>query len=80
MLTTAEVTDLIAGVGVKAYDQGNRTTFNLSPSRTPTEFGLEESLDSQPDLTVDLSNCVCMKEWCDIHFCYYVSSHKILNQ
>ena len=35
---------------------------------------------SEPDLTVDLSNCVGMKEWCDIHFCYYVSSHKILNQ
>ena len=31
VLTTAEVTDLIAGVGLKAYDQGNRTTLNLSP-------------------------------------------------
>ena len=45
--TTAEATDLIAVVGLRAYDQGNRTTLNLSPSRTPTEIGLEESLDSQ---------------------------------
>ena len=41
MLTSAEVTDLIAGVEIIANDQGNRTTLSLSPSRTPTEFGLE---------------------------------------
>ena len=48
------------GVETKAYDQGNRTNSSLSPSRTPTEFGLDVSLDSEsePDLTVDLSSCV----------------------
>ena len=41
MLTSAEVTDLIARVEIIANDQGNHTTTSLSPSRTPTEFGLE---------------------------------------
>ena len=41
MLTSVEVTDLIAGVEITVYDQGNRTTFSLPPSRTPTGFGLE---------------------------------------
>ena len=30
----------------KEYDQVNRTTLSLSPSRAPTKFGLEVSLDS----------------------------------
>ena len=47
VLTTAEVTDLITGIKIKAYDQGNHTTLDLSPSRTTTEIGLEVSLDSQ---------------------------------
>ena len=41
MLASAEVTDRIAGVEIIANDKGNRTTLRLSPSRTPTEFGLE---------------------------------------
>ena len=47
VLTSAEDTDLIAGVETTAYDQGNRTTLSLSPSRTTTVIGLEVSLDSQ---------------------------------
>eukprot|EP00450_Noctiluca_scintillans_P039905 CAMPEP_0194477674 /NCGR_PEP_ID=MMETSP0253-20130528/1366_1 /TAXON_ID=2966 /ORGANISM="Noctiluca scintillans" /LENGTH=127 /DNA_ID=CAMNT_0039316683 /DNA_START=611 /DNA_END=993 /DNA_ORIENTATION=- len=47
VLTSAEDTNLITGVETTAYDQGNRTTLSLSPSRAPTEFGLEISLDSQ---------------------------------
>ena len=40
VFTSAEVTDLIAGVEIFANDMGNRTTLSLSPSRKPTEFGL----------------------------------------
>ena len=40
MLTSAEVTDLVAGVEIIANDQGNRVTLSLSPARTPVEFGL----------------------------------------
>ena len=46
VLTSAEVTDLLPELNL-AHDQGNRTTLSLSPSRTPTEVGLEVSLDSQ---------------------------------
>ena len=45
--TSAEVTEVEVGVETTADDQGNRTTLSLSPSRTPTEIGLDVSLDSQ---------------------------------
>ena len=40
MRTPAEVTDLITGVEIMTNDQGKRTTFCLSLSRTLFEFGL----------------------------------------
>jgi len=71
VLTSAKGTDLIAGVEIVANDQGNRTTLSLSPSRTPTEFGLESisflTPKSEPDLTVDLRNCVVdVSSRCDL--------------
>ena len=37
----------MTGVVISANNKGNRTTLCLSLSRTPTEFGLDPSLDSQ---------------------------------
>jgi len=62
VLTSAEVTDLIAGVEIVANDQGNRSTLSLSPSRTHLLFS-----KSELDLTMDLSNCVIdVSSRCDL--------------
>ena len=46
------------------------TTLSLSPSRTPIEFGLAGIFffpKSEPDLTVDLNNCVIdVSSRCDL--------------
>ena len=60
VLTSAEVTDLIAGVEIITNDQGNRTTLSLPPSRLLTP-------KSEPGLKVDLSNCVIdVSSRCDL--------------